>query len=124
VDNRTSPFRIVGKGQNLRIEYRIPGGDVNQYICYSAMIASGINGIQQKTKPPTIQTGNSYDLKEIVRPPQDLLTAAGLFKKSELMQKLLGEDVHKHYSDFYHNEAMEFESHVTEWEFKRYFDII
>ena len=40
VDNRTSPFRICGNGKNLRIEYRIPGGDVNQYLAYAGLIAA------------------------------------------------------------------------------------
>jgi glutamine synthetase len=40
VDNRTSPFRIVGSGKSLRIEYRIPGGDINQYLAYAALIAA------------------------------------------------------------------------------------
>jgi glutamine synthetase len=40
VDNRTSPFRICGSGKSLRIEYRIPGGDINQYIAYAGLIAA------------------------------------------------------------------------------------
>lgn len=42
VDNRTSPFRIVGSGKSLRIEYRIPGGDINQYLAYAGLIAAVI----------------------------------------------------------------------------------
>jgi glutamine synthetase len=42
VDNRTAPFRICGSGKSLRIEYRIPGGDINQYLAYSALIAAVI----------------------------------------------------------------------------------
>ncbi len=106
VDNRTSPFRIVGTGQNLRIEYRTPGGDVNQYICYSAMIASGLNGIQQKIEPPKIVKGCSYSSDDFVRPPSDLYSAVKLFKESELLKQTLGEDVHQHYTKFYMNEAM------------------
>ena len=40
IDNRTSPFRICGEGKSLRIEYRIPGGDINQYLAYSGLLAS------------------------------------------------------------------------------------
>jgi glutamine synthetase len=42
VDNRTSPFRICGSGKSLRIEYRIPGGDTNQYLAYAGLIAAVI----------------------------------------------------------------------------------
>ncbi len=40
VDNRTSPFRICGTGKSLRIEYRIPGGDINQHLAYAGLIAA------------------------------------------------------------------------------------
>jgi glutamine synthetase len=40
IDNRTSPYRICGKGKSLRIEFRIPGGDINQYMAYTALISA------------------------------------------------------------------------------------
>ena len=61
VDNRTSPFRIVGHGQSLRIEFRIPGADVNPYLAFAASIVSGLDGIEKKIEPPKISLGNIYD---------------------------------------------------------------
>ena len=40
IDNRTSPYRICGSGKSLRVEFRIPGGDINQYLCYTALISA------------------------------------------------------------------------------------
>jgi glutamine synthetase len=40
VDNRTAPFRICGEGKSLRIEFRIPAADINQYLAYSGLIAA------------------------------------------------------------------------------------
>ena len=57
VDNRTSPFRIVGRGQSLRIEFRIPGSDANPYLALAASIASGLDGIERAIDPPEIFKG-------------------------------------------------------------------
>jgi len=40
VDNRTSPYRVCGNGKSLRVEFRIPGGDINQYLGYTALISA------------------------------------------------------------------------------------
>ena len=40
-DNRTAGFRVVGRGNSLRIESRIPGADINPYLTYAAVLASG-----------------------------------------------------------------------------------
>src|SRR3546814_10321705 len=32
VDNRTCALRVVGHGASLRVENRVPGGDVNPYL--------------------------------------------------------------------------------------------
>ena len=57
VDNRTSPFRIVGRGQSLRIEFRIPGSDANPYLALAASIASGLDGIERSLEAPPIFKG-------------------------------------------------------------------
>ncbi|MER3486425.1 MAG: glutamine synthetase, partial [Chloroflexota bacterium] len=37
-DNRTCGFRIVGRGNGLRIENRFPGGDMNAYLAFAAVV--------------------------------------------------------------------------------------
>ena len=59
-DNRTAGFRVVGKGQSLRIECRIPGADVNPYLAFAAALASGLDGIKNKIEPPDIFEGDMY----------------------------------------------------------------
>ena len=51
-DNRTSSFRVVGQGQSLRIECRIPGADCNIYLAFAAALASGLQGIKDKLPLP------------------------------------------------------------------------
>ena len=47
-DNRTCSMRVVGHGSSLRVENRLPGGDVNPYLAIAAMIAAGLHGIDNE----------------------------------------------------------------------------
>jgi glutamine synthetase len=47
-DNRTCSLRVVGHGAGLRLENRLPGGDVNPYLALAGMLASGLRGIDQE----------------------------------------------------------------------------
>ena len=46
-DNRTCGFRVVGHGRSQRVETRIPGGDVNPYLAFAALLAAGLHGIER-----------------------------------------------------------------------------
>ena len=59
-DNRTCAFRLVGRGAGLRLENRIPGGDVNPYLAVAGIIAAGLDGITKKMKLEPAFTGNAY----------------------------------------------------------------
>src|SRR6202051_3298079 len=59
-DNRTCGFRVVGHGAGMRVETRIPGGDVNPYLAFSALIAAGLYGIENELEPGAALEGNAY----------------------------------------------------------------
>lgn len=122
IDNRTSPFRIVGSGQSLRIEFRIPGSDVNPYLAFAASIASGLEGLINKIEPPKISTGNLYDNKDVVPAPKNLDRALDSFGKSEFSKNFLGEDVLQHYTNIYRVESNLYNKIISDWEIRRYFD--
>ena len=60
-DNRTCGFRIVGHGASQRVETRIPGGDVNPYLAFAALIAAGLHGIEHGLELPPALEGNAYE---------------------------------------------------------------
>ena len=60
-DNRTCGFRVVGHGPSKRVETRIPGGDVNPYLAFAAIIAAGLHGIEVELEPPPALEGNAYE---------------------------------------------------------------
>ena len=82
LDNRTCALRVVGHGHGMRMENRAPGGDVNQYLAVSALIAGGLYGIERELELPEPTEGNAY-AGGAERLPTTLTEAAALFEKSE-----------------------------------------
>lgn len=123
-DNRTAGFRIVGNDNSLRIECRVPGADCNPYLAYAAAMASGLDGITNKIKPPPIVTGDAYSEKQLGHLPLTLRDAVELFEKSEFAIRAFGKEVVEHYTHFFRVEQESFDKTVTDWERNRYFERI
>ena len=123
-DNRTAGFRVVGSGPSLRIECRIPGADVNPYLAYSAVIASGLAGIEERIEPPPAYMGDVYSASDVGTLPGSLEEAVASFTESELARSAFGADVVEHYAHFYSTEAAAYRRAVTDWERVRYFERI
>lgn len=124
-DNRTSPFRVCGTGKNLRVEYRIPGGDANQYLAYSAVITAGLKGLEDKIMPPEIFAGSSYHGdQDYKRPPTDLNSSLKYFKNSDFIKESFSKNEVEFLTRFFDNEVLEYETSVTDLEQKRYFNQI
>lgn len=123
-DNRTAGFRVVGRGDSLRIECRIPGSDANPYLAFAASLASGLDGIRNKIDPPPVFEGDVYAARNLPRVPYTLEHAVDLFVASGFVKDTLGESAAEHYAHFYRSEQKSFERAVTDWERKRYFERI
>ena len=123
-DNRTTGFRVVGKGQSLRIEMRIPGADANPYLAFAALLASGLKGIEEKLVAPPPFQGDAYRTEGLPRIPTTLKEATERFKDSAFAKEAFGSDVVRHYATFFEHEVTSFESAVTDWERQRYFEQI
>ena len=123
-DNRTAGFRVVGQGQSLRIECRIPGADCNPYLAIAAAIASGLDGITRQIEPPAAFDGDLYAAEDLPRVPSSLQQARRLFESSRFIESALGEKALRHYARFYEVEQQAFDNAVTDWERQRYFERI
>ncbi len=121
-DNRTAGFRVVGQGQSLRIECRIPGADANPYIVYAAILASGLDGIRNRIEPPPVFQGDMYHAKELPRVPATLREAISEFESGALAPQAFGQEVFEHYLHFVRTEQSKFDEVVTCWERARYFE--
>ncbi|MCW0199023.1 type I glutamate--ammonia ligase [Sphingopyxis sp.] len=67
--NRSASCRIpYGAGAKAkRVEFRFPDAMANPYLCYSALLMAGLDGIQNKIHPGDAMDKNLYDL-----PPEEL----------------------------------------------------
>jgi len=124
LDNRTAGFRIVGHGQSLRSECRVPGGDANPYTAFAALVAAGLDGIERELEPPAMLEGNLYGNTKVPQVPRTLGEAIECAERSEFLHKAFGDDVMEHYLQFARIEKKKFESAVTTWERARYFERI
>lgn len=125
VDNRTCALRVVGHGDSMRVECRVPGGDVNQYLAVAALIAGGLHGIEHELPLPDPCTGNAYQLAEdhrVARLPGTLAEAATLFGGSAVARHAFGDDVVEHYVNNARVEVAAFNAAVTDWERVRGFE--
>ncbi|NNE35114.1 MAG: glutamine synthetase [Rhodothermales bacterium] len=123
-DNRTAGFRVVGSGDGLRIECRIPGADCNPYLAFAASLASGIDGIKNQIDPPEIFEGDIYEAKHLPKVPDSLSEATDLFSNSSFARTAFGNDVVDHYAHFFRTECEAYDRAVTDWERIRYFERI
>jgi glutamine synthetase len=120
-DNRTCAFRVIGHGESLRIECRVPGADVNPYLALAGLIAAGIHGIEAGLELGPQLEGNAY-LADAPRIPTSLAVAAELFSSSNLTRSWFGDDVVDHYLNMARVELEAFGSAVTDWERFRCFE--
>ena len=121
-DNRTAGFRVVGSGESLRIECRIPGADANPYLAFAALIAAGLDGIERKLAPPEPFAGNLYEAEELEQVPRTLGEAIQAAESCEMLQAAFGAEVMEHYLHFARTEKRKFDEVVTSWERARYFE--
>jgi glutamine synthetase len=120
-DNRTCALRVVGHGQSLRFENRVPGGDVNPYLAVAALIAAGLHGVEQKLELEEEFVGNAY-ASDRPTVPTTLKEAADLFAASEIAREAFGQEVVDHYLNAAKVELEAFEAAVTDWEKVRGFE--
>jgi glutamine synthetase len=121
-DNRTAGFRIVGHGNSLRIECRIPGADANPYLAFAATLAAGLDGIENHIEPPAHFEGDVYAAQNLPQVPKSLHEAMQAFENSYLARQAFGEEVVEHYLHFARTEQRKFDEVVTCWERQRYFE--
>ncbi len=120
-DNRTCALRVVGHGPGLRVENRVPGGDVNPYLAVAAMMAGGLHGIEERLELEPAFEGNAY-ASDKERVPTTLQEARDLLDRSSLARRLLGNEVVDHYVNAADVELRAYNAAVTDWERRRGFE--
>ena len=123
LDNRTAGFRVCGEGTRaIRIECRIGGADLNPYLAFAALIAAGLDGLEQAMDLEPGFTGDAYRGKRLREIPKTLREAVSLLDKSKFLRGALGDDVVEHYVHTGNWEQFEYDRRVTDWERRRGFE--
>ena len=120
-DNRTCALRVVGHGAGLRMENRVPGGDVNPYLAVAAMLAGGLYGIEHELELEAPFEGNAYE-SDVDTVPTTLREARDLLAGSSIAREVFGDDVVEHYVMAADVEVKAFDAAVTDWERVRGFE--
>ena len=121
LDNRTVALRVIeGSDSAVRIEKRDAGADCNPYLLMAADIAAGLDGIEGKTEPTAITTGNAYEDDNAPTIPLDLADAISLARNSGWLRDVLGADQHEIWLQQAERELAFFNQQVTPFETARY----
>jgi glutamine synthetase len=127
VENRTTALRVIpGSPKSQRVEYRIAAADANPYLAMAVTLGSGLWGIENELElAPPVQ-GNAYDQKQAAKHdlPATLIEAAQRLKTSQAARARFGDAFVDHFAATREWEEREFRKHITDWELKRYFEII
>jgi glutamine synthetase len=125
VDNRTVAFRVIpGSAKSTRVEVRVTGSDINPYLAMAASLAAGLYGIENRLEleaPPV--EGSAYNVPA-ERLPRTLQEATARLGRSALAREILGEAFVDHFVRTREWEWRQFQDAVTDWELKRYFEVI
>jgi glutamine synthetase len=126
IDNRTASFRVIaGSAKATRLETRCPGADVNPYLAMAAVIAAGMHGVEKGLKLTAAPiTGTNAGAEDVPRAPRSLIRATQNFKASDIARDWLGDTFVDHFAATREWEHRQWQDAVTDWELKRYFEII
>jgi glutamine synthetase len=129
IDNRTAALRVVpGSAKSQRIEHRLAAADGNPYLVSAAALAAGLAGIEEKLDLEAPIVGNAYEVQDSLpekrRLPPTLRDSAALLRRSAVARRYLGDAFIDHFAATREWEVREFERAVTDWELRRYFEII
>ena len=124
MDNRTTAFRVIASGpKSTRLEARVPGSDVDPYLSLADCVAAGLYGVRKNLRLPDPVVGSAY-ASEVPRLPRTLHEATEAMADSALARELFGADFVEHFVQTRRWEWRQFQDAVTDWELKRYLEII
>ena len=122
-DNRTAGYRLCGEDtKSIRIECRVGGSDLNPYLAFAALIAAGIDGIENKLELEAPFVGDAYGAREVREIPRTLRDATTALMTSKMLRAAFGDDVIDHYTRAAEWEQEEYDRRVTDWEVARGFE--
>jgi glutamine synthetase len=90
----------------------------------AAALAAGLWGIEENKTPPPPVDADASARADLLPLPRTLREATEVLAKSQRARQLLGDAFIDHYVRTRDWECRQYERVVTEWELKRYFEVI
>ncbi|KAF8939079.1 hypothetical protein EDD21DRAFT_382300 [Dissophora ornata] len=137
IESRVSAIRVIGPPQcdpkGTRLEMRVGGADINPHLAIAACLAAGLYGIKKKLAMPVGPTTMEVEAgiasgkvqAKAERLPKSLKDSAlKMLEKDSIAREILGNGFVEHYAATRLNEYRLWETAVTTWETKRYFELV
>jgi glutamine synthetase len=122
-DNRTAGFRLCGENtKGVRVECRIGGADLNPYLAFAALLAAGLQGVEDKLELEPAFSGDAYVGRRLREVHKTLRDATVAMKRSKMLATAFGQPVIDHYVHTADWEQFEYDRRITDWELKRGFE--
>jgi glutamine synthetase len=126
--NRSPLVRISSrKREGTLCEFRMPDPACNPYLCLSATLSSGMEGIVRKIDPGEPVNKDILTMSQRERSrlgiqtlPGDLSEAIRAFEKDDFLQRTLGSHISNHIIQAKRKEWQEYIAQVHPWELERY----
>ena len=122
----TATFRVLpGSPKATRLETRAPGADMNPYLAVAAVLAAGLDGVEKGKKLTTKPiTGTNVGAENVPRAPRSLIETTRIFRDSKVARDWFGDDFVEHFAATREWEWRQWQDAVTDWELRRYFEIV
>lgn len=132
--NRSALVRVPriskNRGKSTRLELRSPDPSANPYLCFALALAAGLEGIENRLKPPHAVEENVYKIGEVDLSekgidvlPRSLSEALQHYLGSQLVRKTLGDVLFERYHGVKSREYAEYATQVSKWEIDKYLEI-
>ena len=126
--NRSPLIRVPAeRGENTRIELRMPDPSCNPYLALAVMLRAGLDGVERKLDPGPPVNKNIYTMSHRERRhlridelPASLSEALDELEKSALMRDTLGDHLFNHFITAKRSEWDSYIRQVSAWEIERY----
>lgn len=125
--NYSTAIRAVSDTAEIaRLEFRIPGADVNPHLGLAMFLGAGLWGIENKVAPPPAVTGDGRTEVPKGTPalPRDLFGAADRLQASGVARDLFGDAFVDHFAESRRHEFNTLRRQVSAAEKARYFEAV
>ncbi|MDQ0467628.1 glutamine synthetase [Labrys wisconsinensis] len=127
VQNRTAAVRVINDTpEATRVEFRVPSADTNPYAALAMALGAGLWGIRNAVEPPAPGAGDFYGASAdpAAAFPRDLGAAADRLAASPAARALFGDAFVDAFAAARRFEDAEYRRHVSEWEIRRYLEVV